>query len=306
MNNIPATLIEVITYFSDKKTCVEFVRDLHWPNGVTCPVCASHDVTELTTRQLWQCKGCRKQFSVKVGTIFEDSAISLTKWLTAMWLMANARNGISSYELSRSLGVTQKTAWFMSHRIREAMRNGSIAKLSGVVEADETFVGGKDKNRHANKKKHIPGHGDTTIVLGMIERGGRPITKVVDSVKGKDLQPEIRKHVEEGTVLYTDSLNSYKTLGADYQHGAVNHQKGEYVRGDVHTNTIESFWALFKRCVKGTHIHLSNYHLDRYLDEECYRYNNRKGDDKARFEAATSQVFGRRLTYNELTGRSAT
>lgn len=193
----------------------------------------------------------------------------------------------------------------MSHRIREVMRTGSFKKLTGIVEADETFIGGKDKNRHANKKKHIQGHGDTTIVLGMIERGGRPVAAVVDSVKAKDLLPAIYKHVDSSATLYTDGLNSYRTLRADYQTGTVNHEKGEYVRGEVHTNTIENFWSLLKRGIKGTHIHVSPFHLDRYIDDQAFRYEHRKTNDFGRFDLSVSQAQGKRLTWNQLTGKAA-
>ncbi len=312
METIPETLTEVIQHFSDPRKCVEFVRDLHWPDGVVCPKCDSKDVTELTTRQLWQCKKCQKQFSVKVGTIFEASGLPLSKWLTAMWLIANAKNGISSYEIHRSIGVTQKTAWFMLHRIREAMRNGSIVKLSGVVEADETWVGGLDKNRHANKRYNSmfihgnKGDADKTIVAGVLQRGGGVRTRVVTGTKAKDLGPVLKENIEPGSTLYTDEWQAYrqfgKKRGGPFEHDSVNHA-GEYVRGNVHTNNIECFWSLFKRCVKGTYIHVAPFHIERYLDEEGMRYEYRKGNDKARFEQVASRVFGRRLTWNELTGK---
>jgi transposase-like protein len=304
MQGTPSTLIGVVQHFSNKRTCIEFVKNLHWPNGVTCPVCASKEVTELRTRQLWQCRDCRKQFSVKVGTIFEDSALPLQKWLVALWLITNAKNGISSYEIHRSLGVTQKTAWFMSHRIRLAMERGTIL-LSGVVEVDESYIGGSDKNRHEGKKRRMnpQGPSDKTIVVGMVERGGDVIAKSVSSAKARNLRPLIRKYVAPNAILYSDNFASYDNLQSEYYRGVINHAQGQYVKGDIHTNTIEGFWNLFKRCLKGTHIHLSPQHLDRYLTEECFRYNQREQKDGGRFVQATSQVFGKRLTYKELIGK---
>jgi len=303
---LPRTLIEAVKHFSDNDTCVAFVVAHFWPDGEVCCIrCGSLAVKPIKGRPQFRCKDCKYDFSVKVNTIFEKSPLPLSTWLPALWLMGNSKNAISSHELSRALGVTQKTAWFMSHRIREAMRVGTFSKLSGVVEADETFIGGKDKNRHASKKKHIQGHGDTTIVLGMIERGGRPVAKVVDSVKARDLKPEIRKHIEEGSVLYTDKLASYDGLHSEYYRDTVNHSKGQYKKGNAHTNTIENFWSVFKRGLKGTHIHVSPFHLDRYIDDQAFRYTHRKTNDFGRFDLSVSQTRGKRLTWNQLTGKAA-
>ena len=305
--NLPKTLIEAVQYFSDNANCVAFVVEHFWPGGeVCCLKCGSLSVRAIPGRPQYRCKDCKYDFSVKVGTIFEKSPLSLSKWLPALWLMSNSKNAISSHELARALGVTQKTAWFMSHRIREAMREHSFQKLSGVIEADETFIGGKDKNRHANKKKHIQhGHGDTTIVLGMVERGGRVTAKVVDSVKARDLKPAIRENIEQGSVLYTDELQSYRGLQKEYFRDMVNHSEGQYVKGNAHTNTIENFWSLFKRGIKGTHIHISPFHLDRYLDDQAFRYTNRKTNDFGRFDLSVSKAQGKRLTWNQLTGKAA-
>ncbi len=291
--------MEAITFFADKNNAVAYFAARRWPDGVACPACASKKVTAIKTRQLWQCKDCRKQFSVKVGTIFEDSPLALGKWLTAYWLLTNCRNGISSYEIARHLGITQKTAWFMAHRIRETLKSGSFLKLSGTVEADETFIGGSDTNRHANKKNPR----SATLVLGMIERGGRPVAKVVDSRKARDLKPAIRENVEQGSILFTDELKSYNNLHGEYYRDTVNHDAGQFVKGDTHTNTIENYWSLVKRMIKGTYIHVSDFHLDRYLDEQGTRYEVRKQNEHARFDSAISGAPGRRLTYAELTGK---
>lgn len=301
MTNKPKTLIEAVTFFSDKTNAVNYLSAKRWPNGVTCPACASHDVTALKTRQLWQCKGCRKQFSVKVGTIFEDSPLPLGKWLTASWMLMNCRNGVSSCEIARSVGVTQKTAWFMMHRIREAMKNGSIEKLSGTVEVDETFVGGSKKNRHEskNRKKAY----DKAIVFGAVERGGNVQAKVVDNVGAPALRSEITSSVKAGSIIYSDDYPAYRALDNKYIHVSVNHSEGEYVNGEVHSNTIENYWSLVKRMLKGTYIHVEDFHLDRYLDEQGMRYNMRKETEHNRFAEVVAGTIGRRLTYKELTGK---
>lgn len=304
MGKAPKTLIEAVQYFADSKNCVEFVKKLRWPDGkVICPRCTSENVKELSTRQIFKCYGCKKQFSVKVGTIFEQSPLPLSKWLPAMWIIAGAKNGVSSCEIARSLGVCQKTAWFMMHRIREAMQNGSFVKLNGVVEADETYVGGKIGNKHVweRMKSQQGKKSNKTIVMGMVERGGRVTTKVLDDTTGNRLVSEILNNVDTKATVYTDDLNAYGPLGKVYKHEQVNH-KWEYVRGEAHTNTIEGYWSLFKRTLKGTYIHMAPFHLERYLTEQGFRYNTRKGDDAYRFETAVSQIFGQRLTWKQLVG----
>ncbi|MEW5717714.1 MAG: IS1595 family transposase [Chloroflexota bacterium] len=302
----PQTLREAVIYFSDPETCVRFVANLRWQDGVTCPHCQNTKVSYIKTRRVWQCLVCKKQFSVKVGTIFEDSAIALEKWLPAVWMIVNAKNGISSYEMGRALGVTQKTAWFMNHRIRLAMQDGSFEKLSGTIEADETFIGGKSANMHkAKRERVIKGRGAVgkTVVMGILQRKGKVRTKVIPNTKKETVQPEIKKNVAPGANVYTDALPSYSGLDPEYKHQIIDHAVA-YVNGKVHTNGIENYWSLLKRALKGTYIHVDPDHLFRYLDEESFRYNNRETDDATRFNEAVKSVVGKRLTHNGLTDRA--
>lgn len=301
-NTLPQTLQEAIIYFSDPDVCLAFVANLRWPNGVTCPHCNSTEHSFVSTRRIWKCKSCKKQFSVKVGTIFEDSPIGLEKWLAAIWMLANDKNGISSYEVHRAIGVTQKTAWFMLHRIRLAMQTGTFEKLSGQVEADETFIGGKAANMHKSKREAtIKGRGAAgkAVVMGLLQRDGDVQATVVPDTKKETLQSEVRSRVEVGSELFTDALPSYQGLGAEYLHQAIDHAV-TYVAGKVHTNGIENFWSLFKRCIKGTYVSVEPEHLIRYVDEEVFRFNNRKGKDAQRFDKAVRGIVGKRLTYQEL------
>jgi transposase-like protein len=302
--NQPDTLLDAIRYFADPDVSLNFVADLRWPDGVACPVCAFTDVSFLSTRRIWKCRSCKKQFSVKVGTIFEDSPIGLDKWLPALWMLANCKNGVSSYEIARALGVTQKTAWFMMHRIRLAMQTGTFKKLSGTVEVDETFIGGKARNMHADKRaERIKGTGGSgkTVVMGLLERHGEVRTFVVENTRGKTLQPRVRQHVEPGSELHTDALASYAGLRPEYVHKFVDHAEC-YVKDNVHTNGLENFWSLLKRGIKGTYVAVEPFHLFRYLDEQARRYNERKRTDGQRFVSVLRNVVGRRVTYGQLTG----
>jgi transposase-like protein len=308
----PQTLQEAIVHFADPDNCLAYMVAHRWPDGVVCPTCGRTDPSFLANQRKWQCRSghAKRQFSAKVGTIFEDSPLGLDKWLPAVWLITAAKNGVSSCEIARSLGVTQKTAWFMLHRIRLAMQNGSLMKLGGNgspgVEVDETFIGGKARNMHLSvKARRITGTGmkDKITVMGMLERGGELRVAVVPTRKRQVLQAEVRKHVEPGTDLYTDFLLSYRGLAAEYGHKVVDHAV-EYVNGLVHTNGLENFWSLLKRGLGGTYVSVEPFHLFRYLDEQAFRYNNRKDkSDADRFSMVLSQVAGKRLTYAEVTGK---
>lgn len=307
----PTSLIEAIRYFSDLDVCNDFVAKLRWPGGPVCPRCGSAEYSYLTTRRLWKCKGCKKQYSVKLGTIFEDSPLGLDKWLPAVWLVANSKNGISSHELARALDVTQKSSWFMLHRIRLAMQTGSFMKMSGEVEVDETYVGGSVQNMHMadRKRKGLVGRiggrsaKNKTAVLGMRERGGRVQAEILQSISAPEMQGRVRRAVEPGSTVYTDQWKSYVGLRDEYVHEVIDHAE-RYVDGRVHTNGIENFWSLVKRSLSGTYISVDPSHLFRYLDERVFTYNLRRDSDAGRFEAVLSAIAGRRLTWTELTAQS--
>jgi len=312
----PQTLQEAIVYFSDFENCKHFVvNTLRWTDGVVkCPRCSSEKVFWIEKERVWKCYGKHDhaKFSMKTGTVMEDSAIPVDKWLTALWLIVNCKNGISSCEMARDLGITQNSAWFLDHRIRFALYSGSFEKLSGHVEADETFIGGKARNMHvAQRQRRITGTGtkDKTPVMGILERGkdgkSRVRTAVVPNRKKSALQAEVRKNVEAGSALYTDFLLSYEGLAGEYAHKVVDHAV-EYVRGNVHTNGLENYWSLLKRTIAGTYVSVEPFHLFRYLDEQAYRFNNRSKEmnDWERFKLAASQMVGKRLTWNEVTGKN--
>jgi transposase-like protein len=306
--NEKSGLLEAIRYFSDRMVCLEAVSKAKWPNGPECPRCQGKKLSFLKTRLMWTCLGCRKQFSVKVGTIFEDSAIGLDKWLCAMWMLANCKNGVSSYEIARALRVTQKTAWFMLHRIRYAQHHGTIDKMSGTVEADETYVGGKARNMHADKraeKIHGRGPEGKAIVFGLLERQtGKVRAEVVSYRRKWQLHNMIRENVETGAELYTDALRSYEGMDSEYAHKVIDHAEA-YVDGAVHTNRLENFWSLLKRSIKGTYVSIEPFHLFRYLDEQSFRFNEREDTDAGRFQKVLNSVAGKRLTWDILTSQEA-
>jgi transposase-like protein len=311
-DSTPDTLLGAVKYFSDIETCIAFVAALRWPNGVECPRCgAGPDATyRLSTRALWKCRACKKQFSVKVGSIFEDSPIGLNKWLPAMWMLVNCKNGVSSYEIARDLGITQKSAWFMLHRLRLAIQAKSFDKFGGTVEVDETYIGGKARNMHKDKRERVI-HGTGSIgkvaVQGLLSRHGKDghstvRLSIVPDVRKGTLQATVRANVRGGSNVYTDELLSYDGLEADYMHNVINHAEA-YADGQVHTNGMENFWSLLKRALKGTYVSVEPFHLFRYLDEQVYRFNSRTLSDGVRFLRACSQVFGKRLMFTDLVGQ---
>lgn len=307
---IPKTLQQAVQLFSDELFCVHFVANLRWPDDKAhCPKCGQANNHFMKSRRVWQCKtkDCKKQFSVKVGTIFEDSAIGLDKWLMAMWLIVNAKNGISSYELHRAIGITQKSAWFVLHRIRIAMQTGTIEKLSGEVEVDETYVGGKASNMHKSKRVRFQSKWtrqmkeNKTAVFGMIQRGGKVRAKVIKSVRTENVTPLIQANIEPDSNVFTDQAIIYRDLYEQYIHETVNHTI-EYVRGNVHTNSIENFWSLLKRAVKGTYVSVAPEHLQKYVEEQAFRFNARQGNDQERFVQLLKSISGKKLTYQQLIG----
>ena len=279
-----------------------------WPEGVTCPRCGSKDVLFLEKYNRWHCraKHTAPQFTLKTGTIMEDSPIGLDKWMTAMWQIVNCKNGISSYEIHRALGITQKTAWFLDHRIRLALHTRSFNKLSGQVEVDETYIGGKARNMHksvrARRLPHARGQGGKAIVMGILERKGKVHTHVVGTNRKSALQPHVREHVEPGSEIFTDSHPGYQGM-PEYTHNVIDHAVA-YVQGNVHTNGLENFWSLLKRGIHGTYVSVEPFHLFRYVDEQAWRYNNRKMTDGERFDMAVKGIVGKRVTFDELTGKT--
>jgi len=314
----PQTLQEAIIYFANTDHCLEYLANKRWPDGVWCPTCGRTDVSFLATQRKWQCKSRHdhRQFSVKVGTIFEDSPLGLEKWLPAAWMIGNCKNGVSSYELAKALGVTQKTAWFMLHRLRLAMQRGSLMKIGGSgspVEVDETYIGGKARNMHKSRKHRVQlcgrSTGNKSAVMGMLERDGEVRTMVFPTGRRekKMMDDAIHEHITSGAHVITDEFVNYQSLSPEYMHEVINHLQG-YVRGHIHTNGIENFWSLLKRGLGGTYVSVEPFHLFRYVDEQVFRYNNRKTPkqnitDADRFNMVLSNITGKRLTYAEVTGK---
>jgi transposase-like protein len=310
MASEPKTLQEAILYFADPKNCREYLVARRWPNGVTCPRCGSDKVAFMEKYNRWQCNSKThkdRQFTSKTGTIFEDSPLGLDKWLAAMWLLVNCKNGISSYEVSRDLKISQKSAWHLLHRIRLAAQDDLTGgMLGGEVEVDETFIGGKARNMHRERRERVAKKGrdhGKTIVLGMLEREGRVRAAVIPDRTKPVIQEHVRGNVEKGTTIHSDEHVSHWRMDSEYEHQMVIHAE-QYVNGNVHTNGIENFWSLLKRGLHGTYVSVEPFHLFRYIDEQAFRFNNRKGmTDSDRFDLAVRQIVGKRLTWAEVTGK---
>jgi transposase-like protein len=316
----PKTLQSAIQFFSDYDNCRKFMIAVRWLEEVVrCPRCNSEKVTYLAKARLYRCYGDhpKQKFSLKIGTVFEDSPIPLEKWLPALWLVVNCKNGISSYELGKDLGVTQKSAWFMLHRIRLAVQSKSFVKLGGPgsapIEVDETFIGGKARNMHRSKRQRLSRNGGMqggsgkAVVMGMLVRGGQVKATVIPHRRQNITEQIVREVVEPGTEVHTDEFQGYYNLKDGYVHKVINHLEG-YVRENVHTNGIENFWSLLKRGLNGTYVSVEPFHLFRYVDEQVFRYNNRATKDNPltdadRFQYALSQIVGKRLTFAEVTGK---
>ncbi|HLG95772.1 MAG TPA: IS1595 family transposase [Bryobacteraceae bacterium] len=322
MGSEPKTLQEALIYFADSNNCRKYLVARRWPDGVTCPRCGSDKVAFLEKYNRWQCNSKThkdRQFTSKTGTIFEDSPLGLDKWLAAMWLIVNCKNGISSYEVARDLDVSQKSAWHMLHRIRLAMQDDLTGgMLGGEVEVDETFIGGKARNMHADRKKRVMktgfiDTGNKTIVMGVLERAseGKPKrvrTTILSDRKKATMLPEVAAHVSKDATIYSDEHGEKWNIDGDFQMQVVRHLQ-KYVDGNVHTNGLENFWSLLKCSLGGTYVSVEPFHLFRYLDEQAFRFNNRKdseGDsltDSDRFDLAVRQIVGKRLTWAEVTGK---
>ena len=311
----PETLQEAVKYFAQGDNALNLMVAMRWVDGVVaCPTCGAADVRFIGTRKIWECKQKhpKRQFSVKVGTIFEDSPIKLETWFCAMWMLANCKNGVSSYEIMRELGVTQKTGWFMLQRIRAALQAGTFvnSKLTGTVQVDESFIGGKARNMHKKKREGVAknrglaGVGKTGVqgFFSKDDKGhSKVIAEVLEHTGGGLLCKNVRKYVEAGSEIHTDALMGYVQLAEDFMHKVVDHAEC-YAKDGVTTNGLENFWSLLKRSLKGTYVSVEPFHLFRYLSEQVFRFNERKDDNHGRFLNVVKGAIGKRLTWTQLTG----
>lgn len=296
------SFIEMMQAFSDEQTCIDHLRAIHWKDGRFCPYCGSTRVYDFSDKRTHKCADCRQRFSIKVGTIFEDTKLPLRKWFAAIWLLTSHKKGISSAQLARDLKITQKSAWFVLHRLRYAARTKSFNRpLKGEIELDETFLGGKEKNKHISKRKHKgTGGSGKTAVFGMLERGGDLRAMKIPNVKARTIQGKIAENVEPGSNVMTDEWIGYEGLGMQYHHHTINHSAGEYVRQYfAHVNGIEGAWSHFKRQVYGIHHWISAKHVDQYLSEFTWRYNRRSAGEGERVNMLLDQTAGR-LRYKDL------
>jgi len=296
------SLIEFIQRYPDEQSAIDFLEEERWPEGAICPHCDSPRTTHLPKYNRHQCNACRKQFTVRTGTMFQRSRIPLNKWLYAMFLIHISRKGVSSCQLAREIGVTQKSAWFMLQRIRESMDPG-LEMLKGEVEVDEAWVGGLEKNKHSDKKLHENWPQGKQVVLGMRERGGRIVVRPIPSNNRELVESDILFAIEKGATIYTDEFTGYKNLHRWYNHESINHNKGEYVREKVTTNSIESVWAIVKRAYKGIHHQWSRKHGDRYYNEIAYRLTEGRTEIPIMFRIRrlAQRSFEVQLTWKELT-----
>lgn len=291
------SLLELSRHFSTEGICRKHLEYMRWGDHPICPHCKHDKIYRFKNRKTFKCAGCKRKFTVIVGTVFENSNMPLTKWFIAIYLILNHKKGISSLQLGRDLGITQKSAWFVNHRLRELTKFKRGESLSGIVEVDETYIGGKESNKPKAKRSKL---NNKTTVFGMLERGREVRVKVVRSSESKVLIPEILKNVQPDTYIISDGYKGYRRLGGYYAHLSIEHQRGEYVRGTVHTNTIEGFWSHLKRSVTGIYHYVSPKHTQRYCDASAFRYNTRELSCCDRFNLAISNCDGR-LTYKELT-----